>query len=380
VRRFVQEAKAASALNHPNILTVYEIGSFENSRFIATELIRGETLRARLQSEPLSLRETLETAAQIAAALNAAHSAGIVHRDIKPENVMLRDDGLVKVLDFGLAKLADRKARSLGSESETRALGVKTSPGVVMGTVTYMSPEQARGKEIDARTDIWSLGVVVYEMLTRRTPFEGETTTDTIAAILTREPAPLDDGAPPELQRIIRKALQKNRDERYQTIKDFLLDVKNLKRELEFAEELERSRIPHRAQAANVGAGQPSENATAILPAAVTQKSLPQVTQSAEYVVGEVRKHKLGVALGSLILLALLGAGLWFFFNRTAGAKQIESIAVMPFVNESGNVDVEYLSDGMTETLINSLSQIPNLSVKARSSVFRYKGKERPHR
>jgi eukaryotic-like serine/threonine-protein kinase len=158
-------------------------------------LIRGETLRARLQSEPLSLRGTLETATQIASALNAAYSAGIVHRDIKPENVMLRDDGLVKVLDFGLAKLADRKARSLDSEGETRALGVETSPGVVMGTVIYMSPEQARSKEIDARTNIWSLGVVVYEMLTRRTPFEGETTNDTIAAILTREPAPLDVAA-----------------------------------------------------------------------------------------------------------------------------------------------------------------------------------------
>jgi eukaryotic-like serine/threonine-protein kinase len=376
VRRFVQEAKAASALNHPNILTVYEIGSFENSRFIATELIKGETLRERLTGESLTLRETLDVTLQVAAALNAAHEAEIVHRDIKPENIMLRDDGLVKVLDFGLAKLTEKKTAAVDSEGETRAQ-VKTSPGMVMGTARYMSPEQARGKEIDARSDIWSLGIVVYEMLTMRTPFAGETTNDTIAAILTREPAPLSENTPTELQRIIRKALQKKADERYQTIKDFLLDVKNLKRELEFAEELERSQIPHSTKASNVSASQTGENATAILPASIqTQNSLPQQTSSAEYLVGEVKKHKPGVALGSIILLALVGFGYWYFFNRAANINQIESIAVMPFVNESGNPEVEYLSDGMTETLIKSLSQLPNLSVKSRSTVFYYKGKE----
>ena len=376
VRRFVQEAKAASALNHPNILTVYEIGHFEDSRYIATELIKGETLRDRLRGEPLTLRETLDVALQVAAALNAAHDAGIVHRDIKPENIMLRDDGLAKVLDFGLAKLTEKKSETVSSEDVTR-VHVKTSPGLVMGTVAYMSPEQARGKEIDSRSDIWSLGVVLYEMLTKRTPFAEETTSDGIAAILTRDPAPLEADTPSELQRIIRKALQRKADERYQTVKDFLLDVKNLKRELEFCEELERSQIPASARSSNVSASHLIENATAINRAAISsQNSLPQQTSSAEYLVSQISVHKRGVAVGLIILLATIGLGYWLLGNRATPAKQIESIAVMPFVNTSGNAEIEYLSDGMTETLITSLSQLPNLNVKARSSVFRYKGKE----
>ncbi|CAN5582535.1 hypothetical protein BH20ACI3_BH20ACI3_38040 [soil metagenome] len=387
VRRFVQEAKAASALNHPNILTVYEVGDFEDSRFIVTEFIKGITLRERLVNEPLALRETLDVAVQVAAALNAAHEAGIVHRDIKPENIMLRDDGLVKVLDFGLAKLSEavlpqagglsKEKREVEPEEATRLL-VKTKPGVVMGTVAYMSPEQARGKATNARTDVWSLGVVLYEMLAGKQPFAGETTTDVLAIILHREPAPLDANVPLELQRIIKKALQKNADERYQTIKDLLLDLKHLKRELEFSDELERSHIPAFAKSANVGAvNQSSENATVMQPAVSTQNSISQQPSSAEYVFGEVRRHKF-VWLGALaiLLLGAIGLGYWFFASGSASATQITSIAVLPFINESGNADLEYLSDGMTESLIGSLSQIPNLNVKARSSVFRYKGNE----
>ena len=188
VGRFTQEAKAASALNHPNILTVYEIGEFEGMRYIATELIKGETLRNRLRSGPMTLSEVLNVAMQVATALSAAHDAGIVHRDIKPENIMLRDDGIVKVLDFGLAKLVATPKDSVDSEGETRAL-VDTQPGMVMGTVLYMSPEQARSKHADARSDIWSLAIVMYEMLSGKTPFAGETPNDTIAAILTQKPA-----------------------------------------------------------------------------------------------------------------------------------------------------------------------------------------------
>nr|ART35743.1 B71 [uncultured bacterium] len=383
VRRFVQEAKAASALNHQNILTVYEIGYFENSRFIATELVKGTTLHHRLQTEPPTLREALDVALQVAAALNAAHGAGIVHRDIKPENIMLRDDGLVKVLDFGLAKLLKSdtsEALTRGETDEEARTRVKqqTRPGVVMGTVSYMSPEQARGKEIDSRSDIWSLGVVLYEMLTGRAPFAAETTNDSIAAILTRDPQPLDGNTPPELQRIIRKSLQKSKDERYQTVKDFQLDLKNLKRELEFSEELERSQVPYSGALANVSVGQRSENATAVQSAqSLTQGSLslPQ-RSSAEYLVGEIKSHKFAIGALAVLVVALLAGGYWFWKSRVSGSDQINSIAVLPFDNRGGNPDSEYLSDGLAESLIYRLSQLPNLKVSPTSSVLRYKGKE----
>jgi len=375
--RFVREAKSASALNHPNIITIYEIGEADDTHFIATEYIEGDTLRERLKGSPLKFKSALEISIQVASALDAAHRAGIVHRDVKPENVMIRPDGLVKLLDFGIAKLTEKQSKlDLDSEAAT-AIKAQTSAGMIIGTAAYMSPEQARGFEIDARSDVWSLGVVIYEMLAGRTPFAGETTNDSIAAILAREPAPLDENTPKELQRIIRKSLQKKTDERYQTIKDFLLDVKNLKRELKFAEELERSAVPHSLKSSNGGANQSRENATAILPAAIsTQNSLSPPTSSAEYIVGKISSNKRAAAFGSVILLTLVGLGYWYFFNRAAVVKQIESIAVMPFVNESGNADVEYLSDGMTDTLISSLSELPNIKVKARTSVFRYKGKE----
>jgi len=233
LRRFVLEAKAASALNHPNILTVYEIGNWENSRYIATELIKGETLRNRLKRAPLSLQESLDIAMQVASALNAAHSAGIIHRDIKPENIMVRPDGLVKVLDFGLAKLSAPATGSADSRAETLAKGL-TRPGTIMGTLHFMSPEQVRGQPLDARSDIFSLGVVLYEMLTGTGPFYKPTRSDIIAAILTETP-PLDD-LPPQLQSIVARSLQKDREKRYQTSHQLLLDLKSLSRELELSE------------------------------------------------------------------------------------------------------------------------------------------------
>ncbi|MBC7910763.1 MAG: serine/threonine protein kinase, partial [Pyrinomonadaceae bacterium] len=249
MNRFIQEAKAASALNHPNIITIYEIGQQDSAHFISTEFINGHTLRHRMKHGGLSLTEALDVSAQVAAALSAAHAAGIVHRDIKPENIMVREDDYVKVLDFGLAKLTERTGAQSTSDPEAPTQApmqamVNTEPGMVMGTARYMSPEQARGFPVDARTDIWSLGVVIYEMVTGHAPFESRTTSDVIASILRTDPPPLVTyvpDAPSELQRIIRKALRKDCDERYQTAKDLLVDLRGLRRDLEIASEIERS-------------------------------------------------------------------------------------------------------------------------------------------
>ncbi|HKQ79521.1 MAG TPA: serine/threonine-protein kinase [Blastocatellia bacterium] len=249
VRRFEQEARAASALNHPNIVTIHEIGQAKiesgDLHFIAQELIEGETLRGWIKQRDLSLLDTLDVAIQAASALQVAHTAGIAHRDIKPENMMLRPDGFIKILDFGLAKLLepDRRRAGFDAEKPTMTSVNWTAPGMVLGTAAYMSPEQARGLEVDGRSDIWSLGVVLYETITGRSPFQGETMADVIVSILDREPPPLPQSlveAQPELGRIVMKALAKSRDERYQTMEDFGGDLKRLKHRLEFAAELAR--------------------------------------------------------------------------------------------------------------------------------------------
>lgn len=242
LRRFVREAKSASALNHPNILTIHEIGTADEARFIASEFVKGETLRDRLKREPLELTAALDIAVQIASALEAAHEAKIVHRDIKPENVMVREDGLVKVLDFGLAKLIEPQIHD--KEFAATRSQVKTRGGIILGTAAYMSPEQARGKTVDTRSDIWSLGVVLYEMLAGFQPFAGETISDAIAAILKTEPAPLAGNLPAELKRIVRRSLRKNADERYQSAKELLADLRRLKRRLDIDSENERATAP----------------------------------------------------------------------------------------------------------------------------------------
>src|SRR5262249_36061253 len=238
MKRFVQEAKAASGLNHPNIITIYEIDQADSTFFIATEFIEGSTLRERMRAQPLSLGEVLSVAVQIASALTAAHANGIVHRDIKPENIILRSDGIAKVLGFGRAKLTAQGSQELvDSQAPTRG-HIQTDSGIVMGTAIYMSPEQARGYQVDARTDIFSLGVVIYELLTGHLPFEGSSIYEIVSSILTDRESPtlyhFSPEVPAELERIVSKALRKNRDERYQTIKDLQLDLQSLKQQSEF--------------------------------------------------------------------------------------------------------------------------------------------------
>jgi serine/threonine protein kinase/Flp pilus assembly protein TadD len=376
MRRFVQEAKAASALNHPNILTIHEIGAEAGTHFIATEYIDGETLRQVMKTGRMTITESLEIAVQVASALATAHEAGIVHRDIKPENIMIRRDHLAKVLDFGLAKLSS-DTQAVGPEAETR-VQVKTMAGMILGTVHYMSPEQARGTDTDTRSDIFSLGVVLYEMLTGRAPFAGETTADIISMLLQKEPQPLSTlapDAPPELQHVVSKVLRKDRDERYQTAKDLLIDLRRLKQKLDVEAEIERT-APDSKDAAARNSAQ-AANANAATENAQTQTATARPTSSAEYVVSGIKQHRRGFAAGlAVLLLVAIGFGYWLYNYRASKPAQIESIAVLPFVNASGNADVEYLSDGITESLIDSLSQLPHLSVKARSSVFRYKGRE----
>ena len=353
-------------MNHPNILTIHEIGQVGSRHFIATEFIDGETLRQRLNKEPMELGALLQVAADIASALAAAHAAGIIHRDIKPDNVMIRRDRIVKVLDFGLAKLTPRNAASVETEDPTKLL-VNTEPGVVMGTANYMSPEQARGLAVDARTDIWSLGAVLYEMVTGHVPFEGETPTDVLSLILQKQPPPIarySADVPEELERIITKSLVKDRDDRYQTIKDLLIDLQRLRRQLDLKEELERTVAPHEAVDPTVTANQKH----------TTVAEVPQPTStasSAEYIVGEVKRHKRAVLIG--VAAIIIAAVAIYVYNSRAG-RQIHSLAVLPMVNGTGDPNSEYLSDGITESLIDSLAQLPNLQVKSLNSVSRYKG------
>ena len=296
IQRFQQEARAASALNHPNIITIYEIGKLDATYFIATEFIDGVTLRQKLGGGALPITQALDIAYQVALALTVAHQAKIIHRDIKPENVMIRGDGVVKVLDFGLAKLALDGTASSDAEAATLAQRTQTEPGKVMGTVAYMSPEQARGLKVDGRTDIFSLGVVLYEMVTGQQPFVGATSMDMVSAILNHEPELLahqQPEAPRELERIVSKTLRKNTEERYQTVRDLLIDLKDLKRELEWQAGVERS-VP----------SSPASRTTSSKGAIATAKSL----SSAEYIVTEIKRHK--VALGVVLTLIMLAVAI----------------------------------------------------------------------
>ena len=345
VARFQQEARAASALNHPNIITIYEVGEENGLHFIATEHIIGLTLRQHLRPEGLALREALEIGSQVASALQAAHEAGITHRDIKPENVMIRPDGYIKVLDFGLAKLTEKTESVVVDKEAATQIKAKTDPGTVMGTATYMSPEQARGLVVDARSDIFSLGVLLYEMLTGRVPFDGATTTDVLAAIIHVDPPPLSrycQQAPPELEIHLAKALRKDCEARYQTIKSFLSDLRFVK-----------SRLDFEAEFARISKEQPARKSGEEISEALT----------AEFRTGEVLSPS-----GRLQTNRSL--------ERRPISAEIESLAILPMENASADAGMEYLSDGITESIINSLSNLPKLRVVPRSTVFGYKGRK----
>jgi eukaryotic-like serine/threonine-protein kinase len=365
LRRFEQEARAASALNHPNILTVYEVGRTDNHYYIATEHVDGVTLRQHLAHTRMKLGQVLEVAAQIAAALAAAHEAGIVHRDIKPENIMLRPDGYVKVLDFGLAKLVERKLPTVGTEVPTRALA-GTAPGIILGTVAYMSPEQARGLEVDTRTDIFSLGIVLYEMVVGRQPFVGATALDVLTEILQREPDMLAHHAPDvprELAHIVMKALRKDREERYQTVKDMLIDLRDLKRDLEVQAQLERSTPPELRGRTTAQSSEPLLTEPAQAQAVRTGAEATARTASrAEYLVHQVKSHKRGalVTLGMLALAAAVTLFLYLNHTRAAPLTEKDTILLADFDNTTGDA----VFDGaLKQALAIQLEQSPFLNI-----------------
>ena len=376
-RRFVLEAQAAAALNHPNIAHIYEIGEDQSTHFIAMEFVDGDTLGKKFR-EGSELKVLLKYLLQVAQGLAKAHASGIVHRDLKPENVMITRDGHAKILDFGLAKLLDTTRQKSGAE-EPAASGMATvlmplelsSPGVAMGTVGYMSPEQAQAKSVDQRSDIFSFGCILYEVATGRKPFTGESARDILHKII-YEPAPsiidLNPAASPELQRVIRKCLAKEPEKRYQTIVDTANDLEELIQAMQGPSDIDRSVAPS-TSATSGSTNSTDENVPAESTVPVGRK-----VPNAEYITSGIKQHK----YVAVVLLMFIAAAAVFAYRYLLSTRSqpIESIAVMPFTNESGNGDVEYLSDGMTDSLINSLSQLPHLAVKARSSIFRYKGKE----
>ena len=387
MRRFKQEATSAASLNHPNIAHIYEIGQSADLNFIAMEYVDGTTLRDKIHKDHEDLSKLLRTLQHVAEGLAKAHAAGIVHRDLKPDNIMITSDGHAKILDFGLAKLVEPQTTtdSVPSGEEPTILQPQSTPGLILGTLGYMSPEQARGKtkEIDHRADIFSFGCILFEAITGQRPFTGKDHIEVLNKLI-REPAPpltaFNPNAPADLQRIVRRCLAKDPDERYQNIKDVAIELKEVRREIQdrgfentvssVSSAGSEARTMWKAETTRAQ----SQPATTESPA-----SAGTGTSSGELIVNGLKRHKTATLAGAVLFLIVAAAavfGIRSYLHARDTEVAVESIAVIPFVNQNKDQNAEWISDGLTESIINNLTQVPNLKVIARSSVFRYKGRE----